>query len=154
MTRKNKIILYGGVSLLTISYIIYNRWSKSIFYDEVLKRIGGGTINFDDLKVWDSSFLEQVKASGRPFSEYKQDVLREKSEVLRSAIQGGGTNEDSVISVFRFFKSKTGVAQLVSFYNAKYSRDLKQDLIGDLSDGYLGQLGSIISRKPDVIYTK
>jgi hypothetical protein len=26
--------------------------------------------------------------------------------------------------------------------------------MGDLSDGYLSQLGSIISRKPDVIYTK
>ena len=154
MTRKNKIILYGGVSLLTISYIIYNRWSKSIFYDEVLKRIGGGTINFDNLKVWNPSFLDKVKSSGRPFAEYKQDVLREKSIILDDAISGGGTDEESVISVFRFFKSKTGVAQLVTFYNAKYSSDLKQDLIGDLSDGYLSQLGSIISRKPDVIYTK
>lgn len=154
MTRKNKIILYRGVSLLTISYIIYNKWSKSIFYDEVLKRIGGGTINFDDLKVWDSSFLDEVKASGRPFAEYKQNVLSKKAEILEDAIIGGGTDEDSIISVFRFFKSKTGVAQLVSFYNAKYSRDLKEDLMGDLGDGYLGQLGSIISRKPDVIYTK
>ncbi len=154
MTRKNKIILYGGVSLLTISYIIYNRWSKSIFYDEVLKRIGGGTINFDDLKVWNTSFIDEVKSSGRPFAEYKQDVINQKAEILRSAIKGGGTDEDSVISVFRFFKSKTGVAQLVSFYNAKYSRDLKEDLIGDLGDGYLSQLGSIISLKPDVIYTQ
>jgi len=154
MTRKNKIILYGGVSLLTISYIIYNRWSKRIFYDEVLKRIGGGTINFDDLKVWNPSFLEEVKSSGKPFAEYKQDVLSQKAEILRSAIQGGGTDEDGIISVFRFFKSKTGVAQLVSFYNAKYSRDLKEDLIGDLGDGYLSQLGSIISLKPDVIYTQ
>ena len=139
---------------MTISYIIYNKWSKSIFYDEVLKRIGGGTINFDDLKVWDSSFLDEVKASGRPFAEYKQNVLSKKAEILEDAIIGGGTDEDSIISVFRFFKSKTGVAQLVSFYNAKYSRDLKEDLMGDLGDGYLGQLGSIISRKPDVIYTK
>ena len=154
MTRKNKIILYGGVSLLTISYIIYNRWSKSIFYDEVLKRIGGGTINFDDLKVWNTSFIDEVKSSGRPFAEYKQDVLNEKAIVLEDAIIGGGTDEDDIIGVFRFFKSKTGIAQLVSFYNAKYSRDLKQDLMGDLSDSYLGQLGSIISRKPDVIYIK
>jgi len=154
MTRKNKIILYGGVSLLTISYIIYNRWSKSILYDEILKRIGGGTINFDNLKVWDSSFLEEVKSSGRPFAEYKKDVLSSKSEILEDAISGGGTDEDDVISVFRFFKSKTGVAQLISFYNAKYGRDLKEDIIGDFGDGYLGQIGSIISRKPDVIYTK
>jgi hypothetical protein len=154
MTRKNKIILYGGVSLLTISYIIYNRWSKRIFYDEVLKRIGGGTIKFDDLKVWDSSFLEQVRANGRAFAEYNQDVLREKSIILSNAIMGGGTDEDKIISVFSFFKSKTGVAQLVAFYNAKYGRSLKEDLILDLGDGYLSKIGSIISLKPDVIYTK
>lgn len=152
MTKKNKIILYGGVSLLTISYIIYNRWSKRIFYDEVLKRIGGGTINFGNLKVWNSTFLDEIRRNGKAFAEYKQDVLREKAIVLRDAIQGGGTDEDDVISVFRFFKSKTGVAQLVSFYNAKYSRDLKEDLDGDLSEGYLSQIGSIVSRKPDVIY--
>ena len=149
MTKKNKIILYGGASLLTISYIIYNRWSKSIFYDEVLKRIGGGTINFGNLKVWNSSFLDEVKSSGRPFAEYKQDVVSAKA-----AIDGGGTDEDKIISVFTFFKSKTGVAQLVSYYNSKYSRDLKEDLKGDLSDSYLSQLGSIVSKKPDVIYTK
>ena len=154
MTRNNKIILYGGVSLLTISYIIYNRWSKRIFYDEVLKRIGGGTIKFDDLKVWDSSFLEQVRANGRAFAEYNQDVLRDKSIILSNAIMGGGTDEDNIISVFSFFKSKTGVAQLVSFYNAKYGRSLKEDLILDLGDGYLSKIGSIISLKPDVIYTK
>ena len=95
-----------------------------------------------------------MKSSGRPFAEYKQDVVSAKAEILDDAIDGGGTDEDKIISVFTFFKSKTGVAQLVSYYNSKYSRDLKEDLKGDLSDSYLSQLGSIVSKKPDVIYTK
>ena len=154
MTRKDKILLYGGVTALAISFIIYNRWSKTIFYDEILKRIGGGGIKFNDLKVWNQSFLLNLRASGRPFAEYKQDYLKSKSEILRGAIAGAGTDENAILGVFRNINSKSGVAQLVSFYNAKYNRSLKQDLEGDLSRGYLQQIGSIVSSKPDAIFLK
>ncbi len=154
MTRKDKILLYGGVTALTISYIIYNRWTKRIFYDEILKRIGGSGIKFNDLKVWNQGFLLNLKASGRPFAEYKQDYLQDKSDIMRSAIKGGGTDEDAILGVFRNINSKSGVAQLVSFYNAKYNRSLKEDLEGDLSRGYLQQIGQIVSSKPDAIFLK
>ena len=71
MTKKNKIILYGGISFLTISYIIYNRWEKRIFYDEILKRIGGGSIKFSELKIWNSSFLSSIRSSGKNYQTYK-----------------------------------------------------------------------------------
>lgn len=154
MTRKDKILLYGGISALTISYIIYNKWYKSIFYDEILKRIGGGGIKFNDLSVWKKSFLLNLKASGKPFAEYKQDYLKSKSEVIRDAIEGAGTDENAILGVFRNINSKSGIAQLVNFYNAKYNRSLKEDLEGDLSSGYLQQIGSIISSKPDAIFLK
>ena len=73
---------------------------------------------------------------------------------MRGAIAGGGTDEDAIIGTFDFFKTKSGVAQLVSFYNAKYNRSLKEDLEGDLSRGYLQQIGSIVSSKPDAIFLK
>ena len=152
MTRKDKILLYGGVTALAISYIIYNRWTKRIFYDEILKRIGGGGIKFNDLKVWNQGFLLNLRASGKPFAEYKQEYLKDKSEILRGAIAGAGTDEDAIIGVFRNINSKSGIAQVVSFYNAKYNRSLKEDLEGDLSRGYLQQIGSIVSSKPDAIF--
>ena len=152
MTRKDKILLYGGVTALAISYIIYNRWTKRIFYDEILKRIGGGGIKFNDLKVWNQGFLLNLRASGKPFAEYKQEYLKDKSEILRGAIAGAGTDEDAIIGVFRNINSKSGIAQVVSFYNAKYNRSLKEDLEGDLSRGYLQQIGSIVSSEPDAIF--
>ena len=154
MTRKDKIILYGGLSSLTITYIIYNSWSKRIFYDEILKRIGGGAIKFGDLKIWNKSFLLNLKSKGRAFAEYKQDFLNDKAQILREGVDGAGTDEESIIAVFRSFNSKSGLAQLVSFYNAKYNRSLKEDLEGDLSNGYLQQIGSIVSSKPDAIFLK
>ena len=152
MTKKNKIILYGGVTFLTISYIVYNRWEKRIFYDEILKRIGGGSVNFLDLKIWKSSFLNGLKSSGKRFAEYKQEIINEQAQKLNDAISGGGTDEEKIISVFRFFNSKVGIAQLVSFYNAKYSTDLKLDLQDELNDFWISKIGSIVSQKPDVIY--
>lgn len=114
MTRKNKIILYGGISLLTISYIIYNRWSKSIFYDEILKRIGGNSINFNELKVWNPTFLISVQSQNKPFIELQQSVVKEKAEELNDAMSGAGTDEEQIISVFNSINSKIEVAQVNS----------------------------------------
>ena len=152
MTRKNKIILYGGISLLTISYIIYNRWSKSIFYDEILKRIGGNSINFNELKVWNPTFLISVQSQNKPFIELQQSVVKEKAEELNDAMSGAGTDEEQIISVFNSINSKIEVAQVNSFYNAKYKSVLKNDLQSELSKKWLNKIAQIISLKPDVVY--
>ena len=59
MTRKNKIYLYSGIAIIGISYLIYNKWSKRLFYEEMLKRIGGGSIKFNDLKIWQNGWVLQ-----------------------------------------------------------------------------------------------
>jgi hypothetical protein len=152
MTRKNKIIFYGGISLLTISYIIYNRWSKSIFYDEILKRIGGNSVKFNELKVWNPSFLISIKSQNKPYIELQQSAVKEKAEELDDAMSGSGTDEEQIISVFNSINSKVEVAQLNSFYNAKYKSVLKNDLQSELSKNWLSKITQIISLKPDVIY--
>jgi hypothetical protein len=152
MTRKNKIILYGGVSLLTISYIVYNRWSKSIFYDEILKRIGGNSVKFNELKVWNPSFLISTKTQNKPYIELQQSAIKEKAEELDNAMSGAGTDEDKIISVFNSIKSKVEVAQVNSFYNAKYKSVLKNDLQSELNKKWLNKVTQLISLKPDVIY--
>lgn len=152
MTRKNKIIFYGGISLLTVSYIIYNRWSKSIFYDEILKRIGGNSVKFNELKVWNPSFLISIKSQNKPYIELQQSALKEKAEELDDAMSGSGTDEEQIISVFNSINSKVEVAQVNSFYNAKYKSVLKNDLQSELSKKWLSKITQIISLKPDVIY--
>lgn len=152
MTRKNKIILYGGVSLLTISYIIYNRWSKSIFYDEILKRIGGNSVKFNELKVWNPSFLISIKSQNKPYIELQQSTIKEKAEELDDAMGGVGTDEEQIISVLNSINSKLEVAQVNSFYNTKYKSVLKNDLQSELSKRWLSKITQIISLKPDVIY--
>lgn len=152
MTRKNKIILYGGVSLLTISYIIYNRWSKSIFYDEILKRIGGNSVKFNELKVWNPSFLISIKSQNKPYIELQQSAIKEKAEELDDAMRGVGTDEEQIISVLNSINSKLEVAQVNSFYNTKYKSILKNDLQSELNKRWLSKITQIISLKPDVIY--
>lgn len=152
MKRKNKIYLYGGISLIGIGYLIYNQWSKKLFYEEMLKRIGGGSIRFDDLKIWDSSFLVKLKATDKSFVEYQQSFLNEQAERLRKATKGLGTDESAIYSVFDKFNSKSSIAQLVKFYNAKYGLSLKDELDSELWESEKTKLAVIISQKPDVIY--
>lgn len=153
MNRKDKIILFSGIGFLTISYIIYNKWSKSILYEEILKRIGGGSLSFEDADVFNANpFKEQFDSQTKPFVQLQQSAVKEYAEGFRDAIQGVGTSESKIISLFRELSSKYEVAQVISFYNAKYKRDLKEDLKGELSKYWLNQIGTIISYKPNVIF--
>ena len=160
MNRKDKIIIFSTIGGLGIAFLIYNKMRKKILYDEIFRSIGGGAIKFEDSDVWSPNFLIRIKATNRPYAEYSQKVVNEFAEKLHRAMKedtwttpfGIGTREDDIISVFSTINSKVGVAQVSSFYNAKYGRDLKNDLEGELNKNYLTRLGSIIASKPDVIY--
>lgn len=152
MTRNNKLFLYGGIVVLGISYLVYNRWTKNLFYEEMLKRIGGGTIKFENLKIWQNAWVIQLKATGRNFVEYQQSFLNEEAQKLNKAMAGLGTDENSIYGVFDKFDSKVGLTQLVRFYNAKYGVNLKDELNSELRNSEKQKLAIIVSQKPDVIY--
>lgn len=152
MTRKDKILLFGGLGVISLSYLIYNKWNKNILYGEIMKRIGGGSIKFNDLKVWNTSFLLNMKSIKKPYIELQQSVVKQKAEELDDAMRGVGTDEEQIISVFNSINSKVELAQVNSFYNAKYKSILKNDLQSELSKKWLNRIAQIISLKPDVVY--
>lgn len=152
MTKKNKLFLYGGIAILGIGYLVYNKWTKNLFYEEMLKRISGGSIAFDDLKIWQNAWVLQLKASGRNFVEYEQSFLKSESEKLFEAMDGLGTDENAIYGVFNKFSSKVGLSQLVRFYGAKYGVNLKDELNSELRNSEKQKLSIIVSQKPDVIY--
>jgi len=156
MTKKDKIILYSSLSAFSISYIIYNNWKKKLLYADILKRIGGGSIKFDELPVWEASFLDKINSSGKAYAMYKKDVINKKAEELKYALSGtyarATEDEEGVYKVFEFFNSKVGVNQLVTFYNAKYDKSIKQELKRLFSDSEEARVSIIISRKPNVIF--
>ena len=59
---------------------------------------------------------------------------------------------DKIISVFNSINSKVEVAQVNSFYNAKYKSVLKNDLQSELNKKWLNKITQLISLKPDIIY--
>ena len=118
----------------------------------MMKRIGGGGIKFNDLKVWNTSFLLSTQSQNKPYVELQQTVVKEKAEELEDAMSGAGTDEEQIISVFNSLNSKIEVAQVNSFYNAKYKSVLKNDLQSELSKKWLNKIAQIISLKPDVVY--
>lgn len=152
MTRKNKIYLFSGIAIIGVGYLIYNKWSKRLFYEEMLKRIGGGTIKFNDLKIWQNAWVIQLQASGKNFVEYQSSYINEQAEKINKALSGAGTDEEAIYNAFNRFDSKLGIAQLVSFYNAKYGVNLRNEIDSDLRESEKQKLAVIVSQKPDVIY--
>lgn len=160
MTKNDKIILYGSVALLSVGYIIYNNSKKTLLYEDILKRIGGGSVDFNGLSVWDRTFLLKLDASKKPYAKYTQDVISEKAKELNDAINyiyspiGGSlsTDENAIYSIFDFFDSKVGINQLATFYSAKYNVSLRDVLMDELSESEQNKLALIINQKFNVIY--
>ena len=160
MTKNDKIILYGSISLLTVGYILYNNSKKTLLYEDILKRIGGGSVDFNGLSVWDRTFLLKLDASKKPYAKYTQDVVAQKAKELDDAINyvvspiGGAiaNDENAIYSVFDFFDSKVGINQLATFYNAKYNVSLRDVLAQQLNEAEQNKLALIINQKYNVIY--
>lgn len=166
MDKKGKIVLYSTIATLCVSYIVYNKMRKNILFEEIMKRIGGGGAKWSDLTVWKPNFMLEIKATNKEYITYKQSKIREMVMALREAMKGEefsltstdsifstvGTDEDKIFSIFEGLNSKVGVAEINSFYQAKFGNSLKSDLESELTASELAKLSTIISLKPNVIY--
>lgn len=94
---------------------------------------------------FDPYILEKYK-SYVPLGDKK---ARELTIDLRSALSGPGTNEESVFEVFGKLKNKLNIAELSFYYKGAYKRNLKTDLLNELTDEEQLTLNQIISKLPN-----
>tara|TARA_Y100000114_G_C11762524_1_gene330725 strand:+ start:5124 stop:5585 length:462 start_codon:yes stop_codon:yes gene_type:complete len=151
MTKKDKIIVASIVGGLSIAYLIYRSVKKNSLYEEILDKIGVGS-NFQDSSVWNPIFLIQIDNEGREVQKLNNSQLNRYVEILEEAIDGLGTDESAIRSVFEQIPSKYEVAQVNKYYGNKYNQSLKQALIGDLNNKEMSKINNIILSKPRVIY--
>ena len=68
---------------------------------------------------------------------------------VRKAIQGIGTDEEAIFVVFGKLKNKCQVSELAAGYLYKFRRDLKTDLLNDLTKEDAATLMSIVNKLPN-----
>jgi len=71
------------------------------------------------------------------------------SNELRKAMQGIGTNEEAIFVVFGKLMNKCQVSELAAGYKYKFQRDLKTDLLNELSASDIATIMSIVNKLPN-----
>lgn len=127
---------------------------KSLILSSIDGRVSAtGTIkDFQDVFNGDS-YIDSVmsKLSGKPFVKLKDEYVTKYRTELFNAIDGIGTNDESIKSVFSSLKDKIAIAQVAQSYKNHYKETLLDAILGDVSVGSaLGiELNNAILLKPN-----
>lgn len=111
---------------------------KSLILSSIDGRVSAtGTIkDFQDVFNGDS-YIDSVmsKLSGKPFVKLKDEYVTKYRTELFNAIDGIGTNDESIKSVFSSLKDKIAIAQVAQSYKNHYKENLLDAILGDVSVG-------------------
>jgi len=153
MTRNNKIFLALTIGGTSLAYLIYRKIKKDSLFDELLNKIGQGT-TFSESNIWNSSFMILIDNENRNIKKLTPQELNRYAEQMREAVDGWGTNEGELKSVFEQISSKYEIAQLNKYYGQKYGETMKEAVDYDLEDDpeTRTEVNNLILSKPRVIY--
>ena len=153
MTRNNNIFLALTIGGTSLAYLIYRKIKKDSLFDELLNKIGQGT-TFSESNIWNSSFMILIDNENRNIKKLTSQELNRYSELMREAVDGWGTNEGELKSVFEQISSKYEIAQLNKYYGQKYGETMKEAVDSDLEDDpeTRTEVNNLILSKPRVIY--
>lgn len=70
------------------------------------------------------------------------------AEQLRKAMRGMGTNEEIIFSIFGSLKCRGNISEIANRYYLKFKRNLRADLLNELTDKESLQLNNLIKKLP------
>lgn len=140
MERQQKIIVLSGITVLSLSYLIYRKVRKNQVFDELIFVISnkGGRNSNKNANALKGLLEQQIRQSNpnKNFIKLNQDKVKSYAEDLNSALAGAGTDEEAISGVFSRLPDKIAVSQVARYYSGLYGGTLYDDLKDDLSDDY------------------
>ncbi len=83
------------------------------------------------------------------FTKVGLNFSNDAAEKLHKAIRGLGTDEESIYSTFATFKNKGNISEVASQYLLRYKRDLRTDILNELTKKEVPLLMDIINGLPN-----
>lgn len=83
------------------------------------------------------------------FKSLGNNKITQMSNELFKALVGPGTDEERIYIVFGNIYNKLNVSELAAGYKYKFNRDLRLDLLGDLSKRDMATLMALINKLPN-----
>lgn len=149
MTRQQKIWLFGSISFVGGSYLIYRSLKRKQVYNLMIDKIASNSVTQNNTKamaVLTGQHHLNINSS-KPFVMLGEAKIRQIADAIEDASKGLGTNEKKLRSEFESLRDKVAISQVASYYKGKYGRTLKDRMQGE---GELQEVIMIINAKPDV----
>lgn len=140
------LYLIGGLIMLFIVYKVMTG----------LGLIKTGQKKREDYKketsLSDLRTMEQFNPSYKDtnvFTKVGLNFSNDAAEKLHKAIRGIGTDEESIYTTFATFKNKGTISEVASQYLLKFKRDLRTDILNELTKKEVPILMDIINTLPN-----
>lgn len=126
-----------------------------IFIDRIMNKLGlnkntkqvtteSNAKELSTLEQWEPTYQDTVTFRKLPVSKVTELVKE-----LRRAVRGLGTKENNLYSVFQSLYNKANISQLAYTYYTEYKRNLKNDVLNELTKKEKAYLFEIINTLPD-----
>jgi len=133
------IILFVVYKILAATGLIKTQAKKK---EEALKDAAVDTLRTDDIFNPEYYFNKKFQSLGNQY-------ITAYSNELRKAMTGLGTDEEAIFVVFGNLKNKCNVSELAAGYKYKFNRNLKTDLLNELSEKDAATLIGIVNKLPN-----
>lgn len=155
MNRKSKIILFSGLGVTSVAFLIYQNIRRNQIFNELVGLINRNTTqnNARTNKVLNGQFHKELISQNpnKAFIKLSDTATKGFATQFESAIKGWGTNENKLSDIVNALRDKVAFSQVASYYASKYNKSLQKALEDDLSNkDYLNEIVIPINQKIDV----
>lgn len=93
--------------------------------------------------------------TGKTYNPLGQNLALTYANTIHGSIYGTtwfgklGTNAEKIFSTFSMLKNKMNIAEVAKEYLSEYERDLRADILNNLTDEHIADLNIIINTLPE-----
>ena len=138
------------IAIVIVLFVVYKFMAKIGLVKSRSKKLQEKAIATAESELRTLEYLDPMILENRPaaYVPLKSVAAGNFAAELRNAIRGLGTNEELIYSVFGRLKNKYNIAEVALSYRVNYNRDLKTDLLDELTDKEQVTLFELINKLP------
>lgn len=143
MNKNITFVIYAVVALAIIIFMTAILKKLGIFKTKEKKEAEVNISEMRDADYFNPTYYRTVK-----FKPLGLNQSQEFAKSIRKALRGAGTDEEMIYSIFNQMFNKTNISEVAEAYYIEYNRDMKTDILNDLSQKEVSVLMNIIKEKP------
>lgn len=143
MNKNLTLIIYAVVALVVIVFLAAILKKLGVFKSKDKKEAEADLAEIREADYFNPAYYRTVKF--KPLGTNQSEAFAKQ---IRKSLRGAGTDEEAIYSVFNQMYNKTNISEVADAYYMEYKKDMKTDILNDLSEKEVSVLMNIIKKKP------